>query len=276
MAVDLNKLAFPKASGNCLKAMEMLGDDDVDIIALDKVITSDPILSSTIIKYANSPIHRRQSQITNVATAINILGLKNVYNALVMAIMKGYSSGNKSSEHILHHSLTISALGSFIASRTFKQTQHEMELLGIMHDLPSMVLCHNFRSEYRSLLADIRRAEQPLEAMELEIFGVRREQIIGLAMREFCLPEKIANVLIANCATTDIGPVESDEDRYLSILALAHHVEGSVVNDQYRMHDTVPGNLKVLLGNLELIDTEYSDMIDDGLDVINEHISQVA
>lgn len=276
MAVDLAKLEFPKASGSCLKAMEMLADDDVDIIALERVVSGDPILSSTIIKYANSPIHRRQSEITNVATAINILGLKNVYNALVMAIMKGYAEGSKSNEHILHHSLTVSALASFIAAKTFKKAQHEMELLGIMHDLPSMVLCYNFRPQYRALLKDIQRAEQPLEKIEQEVFGIDRQAIIGLAMKELALPETISNVLIAYTATTEIGPVENDEDRCLSILSLAHHIEASVVSDQYRMHDSIPGDQKVLLSNLELVETDYSDMIDDGLEVINEHVSQVA
>lgn len=276
MAVDITQLEFPKASGSCLKAMEMLADDDVDINALEKVIISDPILSSTIIKYGNSPIHRRQSEITNVSTAINILGLKNVYNALVMAIMKGYTKGSKASEHILHHSLTISALASYIATKTFKQAQHEMELLGIMHDLPSMVLCYNFRSEYRSLLKDIRHADQPLEILEQEIFSVSRQDIIGLAMREFSLPEKISNVLIAYSSAPEIGEVECDEDRYLSMLSLAHHIEAGVVSDQYRMHDTIPGEREQLLNNLEILETEYSDMVDDGLEVINEHVSQVA
>ncbi|MDH5409011.1 MAG: HDOD domain-containing protein [Gammaproteobacteria bacterium] len=276
MAADISQLEFPKASGSCLKAMEMISEGDTDINALDKIISSDPILASTIIKYGNSPIHRRQSEITNVATAINILGMKNVYNALVMAIMKGYAAGNKTSELILQHCMTISALSSFIASRTFKKAQHDMELIGIMHDLPSLVLCSNYRKEYRELMADISKADKPLEVLEEEIFAVSRAEIIGRSVKEFSFPEKISSVLIANCSKPEIGPVEADEDRYLSILCLSHHIEASVVPAQFLMYDTIVGDRQQLCDNLEIVDTDYSDIIDDAQEVINEHVSQVA
>jgi len=181
---------------------------------------------------------------------------------------------NVTGNRILQHCITISALGSFIASKTSKFLQHELELLGLLHDLPSMVLCHNFKPEYRSLVKDHSKTSPPLGQLELEIFGLGRCELLDLAMRELCLPDKMRKILIQYLSITE--PADAEKDEYLSILSLAHHMETSVVPEKLRLPDIIPGDRESLQEKLAISEDDYSTLINESRDVINEHIALVA
>lgn len=274
MAADITQLVLPRASGHCQKAIEILSTNEPDFKSLEAALSADAALANAIIKYSNSPVHRRENEITDVNTATNILGLKNVYNAVLTMVLKDYLQENITGDRILQHSVTISAIGSFVASKISKLLQHEMELLGLLHDLPSMVLCHNFKPEYRSLIKGHSKTGLPLEQLEQEIFGLGRCELLDLAMRELCLPDKMRKILIEYHSMTE--PVHAEKDKYLSILSLAHHMETSVVSEKLRLFDSIPGDRESLKVKLAISDDDYSTLINECRDVINEHIALVA
>ena len=274
MAADLTQLVLPQSSDNCRQVIEILSSKEPDFKALQARLSEHDTLSNAIIKFSNSPFHHRDSEIEDVVTAINILGLTNVYNAVVTTVLKEYMQDNVIGNRILQHCLTVSALGSFIASKSSKLIQHEIELLGLLHDLPSMVLSHNYKAEYRSMVKEHTTNSPPLEQLELEIFGLRRTDLLDVAMRKLCLPDKMRKILIDYHAMSK--PEDSEKDQYLSILSLAHHMETSVVPDKLRLLETLPGLRKNLQEILVISDDDYSNLINQSRDVINEHIALVA
>ena len=274
---DLAELEYPVVSANCLKAIDMITSGDTDILQLQKVISQDAMLSLAVIRLGNSPMHRRQSEIEDVNTAINILGTTNVLNALVMETIRGYSeNGGKTSERIIQHGAVISALSHFIADKSFKQAKSSMELLGILHDLPSLVLCHNFRPEYRELMKNIVRLEQPLEKLELEIFGISRQDIMQRCVEEFHLSENMTQALMLYSEGTELEAANTKADKYVSILRLAHYMESKVASDQIRMHDSTPDAEEQLIANLDLKKPDYEEMLENCASVVSEHTSKVA
>lgn len=274
MAADISKLEIPVPSGSCKRAIEILSGNDADIKSLETAIAGDEILSNAVIKYSNSPVHHRELEISELGTATNILGLRNVYIVLLTAVLKEYMQESITGDRILQHCMTISALCSLIAARVSKQQQHEMELLGLIHDLPSLVLCRNYRAEYRSLIKGITHASLPLEQLEQEIFHFSRRELADASMRELALPEKMRTTLIAYHSITK--PEQVEQDKYHAILGLAHHMEASVVSAKLRLTDSLPGEKDKLLTTLGLSDADYSDMINASRTVINEHIALVA
>jgi len=274
---DLEKLEYPVVSANCLKAIDMITAGDTDILQLEKVISQDAMLSLAVIRLGNSPMHRRQSEIEDVSTAINILGTTNILNALVLETIRGYTeNGGKTSERIIQHGAVIAALSHFIADKAFKQAKSVMDLLGILHDLPSLVLCHNFRPEYRELMTNITRLGRPLEELEQEIFGILREDIIKRSVEEFHLSENITNALMLYSQGAKLETANTKAEKYVSILRLAHLMESKVASDQIRMHDSIPDAEEQLLDNLGLKKSDYEDMLDNCAEVVSEHISKVA
>lgn len=274
MAVELSQLEFPAPSGSCKKAIEVLSDSDADIKTLEAAITSDEVLANAIIRYSNSPVHCRENEITEVGTATNILGLKNVYIVLVTAVLKDYMQDSITGDRIMHHCMTISALASLVASKISKVLQYEMELLGVLHDLPSLVLCHNYRPEYRALIKGMKDTSPPLEQAEQDIFRVNRQELIDLSMRKLSLPDKMRNTLIKFHSI--IEPEQAEQEQHLAILCLAHHIEAGVVSKKQRLPDTVRGEKEKLLTTLGISDADYSDLINTSRTVINDHLALVA
>ena len=274
MVADITQLVLPRPSDNCRQVIEILSSTDPNFKALDTTLSRNEELSNAIIKFSNSPFHHRESEIDDVNTAINMLGLANVYNAVVTTVLKEYTQDNVTGNRILQHCITISALSSFVASKTSKFLQHELELLGLLHDLPSMVLCHNFKPEYRALVKGQSKTSSPLEQVEQEIFGLDRCVLLGLAMRELGLPDKMSNILTQYHSIS--APEHAEKDQYLSILSLAHHMETSVVSEKLRLFDTLPGDRESLQAKLVISDDDYSTLINESRDVINEHVALVA
>ena len=68
----------------CVRIRSMLDDGQSDLADIGRVIALDPSLSSKLLKLANSPLFRFESQIDSLAKAINIIGGEALYN-LVMA-----------------------------------------------------------------------------------------------------------------------------------------------------------------------------------------------
>ncbi len=274
MSTDISRLRFPAPSGHCKKAIEILSGPDADIKTLELTIEGDDTLANAVIRYSNSPVHHRDNEIADLGTATNILGLKNVYIVLVTAVLKGYIQDSIVGNRILHHCLTISALTSMIAAKISKQMQHEMELLGILHALPSLVLCHNFQPEYRALVKGMTHTSPPLAQLEQDIFHVSRRDLIDASMRELALPDTMRNTLVAYHSISKPGQAEAD--KALSILSLAHHMELSVAAENLRMPDSLPGEKEKLRVALGLSEADYGGLINACQVVINDHIALVA
>ena len=274
MVAEISKLEFPTPSGNCKKAIELLASKDADIKALGEAIASDEVLSTAIIRYSNSPVHERDNEITDVVTATNILGLKNVYVVLVTAVLKDYMQDSITGDRIIQHNMAISALSRLIAAKISKALQYEMELLGVLHDLPSLVLCHNYRAEYRALIKGMKSTSPPLEQVEKEIFHVDRQTLIDRAMREFALPELMRNTLTKFHSIT--RPEQAEDDKYLAILSLAHHLEARVVAEKQRLPDSPQGDKARLLTKLGISAETYSELVNASRAVIDDHLALVA
>jgi len=273
MATDITQLVFPTVSDNCRQVIELLSSNEPDFKKLEIVLSRSDTLSRAVIKYSNSPFHHRDNEISDVVTAINILGLANIYNAVMATILKDYVRDNVTGSRILQHCVTISALASFIASKTRRHIQHEIELLGILHDLPSLVLCRNFKPEYREMAKSLSAVTPTLDVLEQEKFAVARCDLLNPALQDLALPPKFGEMLGRYHAIVE--PEQAEEDDYMIILSMAHHMELNVIPQNHRLPDTVPGDKKSLLEKLAISEDDYAILINECQDFINEHIALV-
>ena len=88
------------------------------------------------------------------------------------------------------------------------------------------------------------------------------------------MPANIQALLIEYHLMTKPEDLEKNEP--LAILALAHHIETSLVADNLRLHDSLPGDKKRLMAMLAISDEDYSDFIQNSRNIISEHIALVA
>lgn len=264
MSVDIAALKLPAVSSECSNVLELIEQEDISVSKLSDVISLDPVLSSTLLKYANSPLYRRSNEVTSVNTAINLLGTKNVSAAVMMATMRAFSSAdNEINLKIWEHSVAISTINRLICKSSFRALGEQAELIGILHDMPALVISTNFPDEYLKLLESARDNSTPHEILWLEMFGISQDDVMARVANDFRLPEGISSVLCAYHSHQPItGDIESEQDRLIAIMALAHHLEKKSLLEDV-LAESLVDEQDALLEQLDLTEDDFANLIED-------------
>jgi len=81
--MDVTDLDMPAVSPVILNAIEMVSSDDFSMSELSNVISQDPSLSATLLKYANSSMYNTHNEVTDVKRAAIIIGVKALRDAVM-------------------------------------------------------------------------------------------------------------------------------------------------------------------------------------------------
>lgn len=234
MGIDISQLELPKVSPAGVKLLQMLSGDDaelkVDLKQVARTIEADPTLASSIIKYANSPVYHRKSNVNNLQTALGTLGLKNIRSAVVSAIMRSQQQkNNRADELIWNHSQNISYLCRHIAKRAAPALADDLQFVGLIHDIGMLMLNHHDPHKYQSILQLAR--QDTLDVLESREFGITHDVVSVRICQHFRFVEQVGMVIGGyHAAQIDdkMNTVNTDVDRMVCILSLAHHIEEQI------------------------------------------------
>ena len=268
MAIDIAKLKIPAVSPDGLKALELVSRPDPDIKQLERTILLDPILASTLIKYANSPLYRRANKITNVPGAIRVLGLRNIRSAVVMATMRALARPEaEANRAIWGHSIDISMLCKLIARETTPDMADDMEFIGLIHDLGLLVLANSFPARYNDLLRQARLDNTGLDELELAEFGQQHDMIVRHVLEKFRIPEEYIVLLSGFHTHTPLSADQGDATRQLAILDLAHHLWLGALPHSVQIPETIVETVESLQRRLSIGD----DFMERVFEVFSAH-----
>jgi len=221
--VAVDELEIPQASAQAARVLEMLAEADPDFTALEQALMNDPVQAGELLRYANSPLFRRASEVTNVPAAVRLLGLKNVRSAIVMSTLNSALPVDcPEAKDILAHLVSIATLCRLIAKVCCRARMDDMALLGLIHDVGMIVLATNFADSYRSIRARSVAESLPLDVLELETYGLCHDDLAERVCRAFRLPASYQEVLSSlHYHPPGLTGTESQE---WGILTLAHHL----------------------------------------------------
>lgn len=262
MTSEFLELKMPDVSPCGLEVMELLQDESFDILKLSKAISHDPVLSSTVLKYANAPIYRNLVEVTNVRQAISILGSKNVRMAVVVATMRHFDrEPSRLAQIFWDHSFDIATLCRLIARKVAPHLVEDIELTGLLHEMGSLVLITNFKNQYQEVVDASLKEGIPLEEVEKQVFGVNHNELLTRLLDQMRLPE------MTFYAINDLGEMESlellgrDVDYHMAVVALAHHILNSLPQTAKHPTERMPDDLESLRKKLELSQEDLDDII---------------
>lgn len=262
--IDPSQLTMPTVSGEGFKVLRMLEDDDVDLPALVATIALDPVLSSTLVKYANSPAHRRARDATSVQQAVNVLGTRQVRGAAMIAVMRGFSSGNDPITAMLwEQGVVASTLARAVARRSCPRLADEAELIGLLHNMGALVLNTNFSALYRSLADSVQQDRMCVHDAEREVFGLHRGELIEPLAQSFRLPRRVVDVLLAYHAQQVPTETVSDEQRLLGVLWVAQIAAWRSPAAAHWLPEFLPEDSAALLDQLGLTEEDLLDFSED-------------
>ena len=146
LPVDIAKVASQSFAlpDICVRIRSMLDDGKSDLEDISKYIALDPALSSKLLKLANSPLFRFESQIDSLPKAINIIGGEALYN-LVMAetassAFEHFSSDVIDLKRFWLQSIFAALVAKHIAKMLKVRGSERFFLLGLLHNLGELLV----------------------------------------------------------------------------------------------------------------------------------------
>ena len=128
----------------CERIRSMLDDGRSDLKDMSRFIALDPSLSSKLLKLANSPLFRFESQVDSLEKAINIIGGEALYN-LIMAetassAFEHFSSDVIDLKRFWLQSIYVALVAKHLAKMIKIRGSERFFLLGLLHNLGELLV----------------------------------------------------------------------------------------------------------------------------------------
>ncbi|MDF1762386.1 MAG: HDOD domain-containing protein [Oleibacter sp.] len=138
--IKRDEMVLPTLPEIALKIREVAEDENTDVDHLAKVISSDPAISTRLLKVANSPLFRASESVTDLERAISRLGINKTANMVVgLAMQQMFQATNEHTDFLMRQCWSRStdiASTSAVLARHFTKIHPEQAMLaGLMHQV---------------------------------------------------------------------------------------------------------------------------------------------
>ncbi len=191
---DSKKLpSFPQAAA---KLLEMTKDEETSLSDLAKLVETDPGISATVLKLANSAYYGLKSRITTISDAVVYLGFDEIKKlAMGMAVFKTlFSSGKTRAFDRLffwRHCLSVAVLSMEIARETGYPNPEEAYVGGLLHDIGKIFFDTQGRADYGEFIASLSDTSVPIIEEERKIMGMGHDNVGAFYCSLWELPERL-------------------------------------------------------------------------------------
>ena len=180
--------------------MGELGKEEAVTHKVTRMVETDPSLTSSILRVANSPFYGVRRHVDSVARAITLLGLSEISRLLITFYMKqqlrSLSQTQQSTLGLLWaHSVNTAAIASLIANEYEMPTGGKEYTAGLLHDMGKIVLVQYFPTELEKVTRTIRETGQQDVQAETEIVGIAHTDVGALLGEKWRLPVEYVEVM---------------------------------------------------------------------------------
>jgi HD-like signal output (HDOD) protein len=207
------------------KLDEAVRDPEWNITEVTGIIQDDPAIMARILKVANSVFYTAERRISDLRTAVVIMGLRAVHNiALSTAVFSTFPPGESTTmdrtafwKHSIYTAIATQTLSSFAATpHDSSPSRDELHLAGLMHDIGKIVLEQFFHREFTRALELSRNQGIPLHVAEERILGTNHAQVGAWLGDKWNLGREILEVVRWH------HHPEGSESRHRHLVGLCH------------------------------------------------------
>ncbi len=204
--------------------LEELESENSNSASIARIIKNDISLTAKLLRVANSPFYRRQSDISSIDQAVTNLGLKAVKALALSVSMFEITQGQESDiinlADFWHHNLEVSVIARGFAEKIGGIQPEEAFICGMLHDLGILFFVQEFQEEYSQVLR-LYKSGRTYEEAEIEVIGMSHSEAGARIAAAWRLPQLIQES-IANHHRKD-NPINPDEKTEIwQIINLAH------------------------------------------------------
>lgn len=234
-------------------------------------VEKDLALASKVLKLANSSYYGIPRTITNIRSAIVILGF-NTIKSLVLSssVLKMFEETNEQTlfdkSAFWNHSVEVAMMAKSLGKRLHGVDYDQAFSGGLLHDIGKLILAQYSSRDYQEVLQEATKGERETELIEQELLGVTHCKISGMLLERWGIPEALQIPV-----TFHDDPAQAEEHSQLAyILHLANHL--SYLNGSFTVQGEKPPVLKE--GTLEAL--KFTETPEELLESIRDDLSEVA
>lgn len=179
----------------CATVFDLLQSPTASARDFGEVISRDPNLTARLLRIVNSPFYGLASPVDTVSRAIAIIGHRELYHLLVavsaVTAFSKIASDLVNMDTFWRHSIYCGLLSRALARRCRVPHPERLFVVGLLHDLSSLILYQRVPEAATELLLQSAGKEQTLYQGELARFGFSHADLGGLLLRGWRLPEAL-------------------------------------------------------------------------------------
>lgn len=213
-----------------LRIRELMDDQNSGIDDFSRVVSTDPNLTASTLKIANSAYFGFTGQIANLHQAVNLLGIGALHD-LVLSI-SAVDSLSMTNEIIRlpsfwRRSLYCGVLAKLIAEHQKLKDPGGLFVIGLLHEIGHLLFFSRFPKQSMTALTESAQTHRSLFEIEREIFNIHYGEVGQQIMKAWNLPAKFQII-------TEFHPEpgKAKEHRLeTAIVHIAHHYAYTKEND---------------------------------------------
>jgi HD-like signal output (HDOD) protein len=163
---------------------------------LAKVISTDAVLSSRILRLANSPAYGLSRRVLDVKHAIALLGFKETQLLAISVSVFDYIFREASFDLKAHwnHSFACATLAKFLAAHVTSKEMESAFVAGLLHDIGKVALSTSVFAHYQRKGPTENSSASALQAEE-ETYGITHPEIGFLLSEHWLLPPALTHAI---------------------------------------------------------------------------------
>jgi len=189
---------LPALPAVVLELIQSLGDSNVSAEQLATKISHDQAIAAKTLRLANSSFYGMARQVTSIAEATAILGLRTLRSVATAAGLVGGFAHSRCSgfdfDAFWRHSIGTALAARALARRT-GQDEDAAFTLGLVHDIGRLVLISSYEDEYAKVLAYQMEHDCLMYVAEQHHFGVDHAEVGGVVAEHWHFAPDIVSAI---------------------------------------------------------------------------------
>ncbi|HTP64275.1 MAG TPA: GGDEF domain-containing protein [Geobacteraceae bacterium] len=185
---------LPSPPAIAIRILDAVRRDDFSFKDIARIIESDPALVAKVLKVANSSYYNFARRVSNIETAISVLGTHAVKNIalsfVICADMKSMEDKGFDFDHYWRRAIT-AAVAADLAASLVGLRSRDIFVTALLQDIGVIVFNASFPERYRLTMNENLAGQAPLHEIERHCFGFDHQELGAELLSSWRLPEEI-------------------------------------------------------------------------------------
>lgn len=200
---------LPALPAVVLELIQSLGDSHVSAEQLAVKISHDQAIAAKTLRLANSSFYGLPRQVTSIAEATAILGLRTLRSVATAAGLAGGFANSRCQgfdfDAFWRHSIATALTARAVAQRT-RMDEDAAFTLGLLHDIGRLVLISAYPDDYALAIAYRAAQDCLMHVAERHYFGVDHAEVGAVMAEHWRFAPEIVSAIACHHRPSNTGP----------------------------------------------------------------------